>query len=175
MESKYIPDNLHEWSALYKLCKRISMACAPFTFHFISISGYLDHNLIHHAHSPWVEDSGGRNIYSSVSQTSVTSPRRPWNLLMYASNYYDMSFLSHQQLADSTGSISGVSPVCPVLTLTQSWWIGCPSNSVPINQCSPSPSCAPHQNGEKLFSQLCSGTKIPIPCHLCPSITLLVQ
>lgn len=172
MESKYIPDNLHEW--LYKLCKRISMACAPFTFYFISISGYLDHNLIHHVHSPWVEDSGGRNIYSSVSDFCYF-PQETLELVDVC-----IKLLWHE---------FPVSPATCRVHWEHFWGVTClpsahappvlvnwlPIQLCPDQQCSPSPSCAPHQNGEKLLSQLCSGTKTPIPCHLCPSITLPIQ
>lgn len=46
--------------------------------------------------------------------------------------------------------------------------------SVLIYYCS-SLSCATHQNGEKLLSQLCSGTKKPILGRLSPSITPAIQ
>lgn len=135
---------------------------------------------MHAAQSPWVEDNGGRNTCSTMADTPVvTAPRRLRNLLLFAPNYCDKSFLSHQQLAESIGIISGMPRKSSHHLSAQ--WPGSPSPSAlrPVSSLSCSTTAllpAVHLTiiGRN-SSQLCSGTKKPILGRLCPSITPPIQ
>lgn len=94
-----------------KLCKN-NFICFVFPSLFISHPfqvTFIITKSIHATLSPWVEDNGGRNTCSTTAETPVvTNSRRFRNLLLFAPNYCNKSFLSHQQLAESIGIISGM-------------------------------------------------------------------